>query len=336
MRFNDARLAGKIEQIRAEQRARRDRAADPRWPVHTASDDILLVLQQRLTEANITRMQTHPDYRAVGEAMARTSLAAPATSRVLVHVKSDMARYGAAVLCLGLSADPAGLTYSRFHALMETLKLGSRTWSYALFGYLRFVRYIEPAPQADDGRERRFRPTPDLRDGLRAELADGFRAIVPMDPAARGLGEQLEADDAVFDQVARFCSDALVAGFLVHAVSEEETLSVLSKRRMGLPMLWTLVLAAPEGEEWPTAETFPVSIADLARRSGVSRAHFTRMLRDGEAAGMFALGEGTVRMEPILRDHLNALTAMNIMSYGIAAEFTRAAMAGARTEAVVG
>lgn len=333
MVFNDARLAGKIEQVRAEQKLRRETAARKDSPVHAVSDDMLLSLRDQLNEANFIRVQSHPDYRAVALAIAENEIPV-GDNPTMNHVLREVVRYVAAIWCVGLAAGPGGLTFSRFNALLETLQVGSRTFAWATFGYLRFIGYIEPAPASDDRRERRFQPTARLREGFRSRLAVCLRAIGPMDPAALAMGERLETDDEVFAQVALQISDGLVAGWLVNTVTQEQTLAVLTGRRSGLSMLWSLVLAAPPGEEWPTAEPYRISIADLARRSGVSRPHFTRMLRDGAAAGMLALdGAGTVRLRQLLRDHINTLMALNIISYRLAADYAQTALARASAAA---
>ncbi|NBB14939.1 hypothetical protein GVN21_06120 [Caulobacter sp. SLTY] len=317
--FNDELIGRAIERVRT-----RDLTSDY---AHAPLAPMLDRMQAQLTAANVRRVWDHPSYRQVVAAMAAVGLPSETDNGVLNHALRDPLRFVMAIWALGLSLTPGGLTYARFNGMLQTVQAGSRTLTYALFGYLRFLGYIEPAPGGEDRRERRFQPSALLRRALRDHIARGLQGIAAIDPVAGEIGQRVSTEDRVFDEVARQCSDGMLATAMVERYARPSPLNKLNRRRSGSAMLWALLQAAPEVEPWPTAEPFAISVADLARRSGVSRPHYMRMLRDGEAAGLLVLEpNGKVRLSPELREQMNGLIAVNVITFGVTAQIVLEAL----------
>jgi AraC-like DNA-binding protein len=317
MALSDEKLAAKVAVIRRDQSLRMKRRAGTAVPAHVVTDEILDLIVAPMNEANLKRIWTEPGYRAAAIALMEMGLPERADSAVVVHALRDVSRFAAAIWTLGLHAQPGGLTIARFNALAEVVGYGSRSWSHAAFAYLRFIGYIEPEAGSDDRREKRFRPTARMRSAFRAHFIRQAAITASVDPHLEGFAEELSQDDAAFDRFVIATSDAQLTSALIHRQNTDPTMDVFARRRNGMPMFWQLIHAAPPGEAWPTADWFPISISDLARRSGASRAHFQRMLRDAEAAGMLQTdGQGNLRIRSRLRIEVNTFTAILIIGYG--------------------
>ncbi|MDB5472651.1 MAG: hypothetical protein JWR84_4211 [Caulobacter sp.] len=316
--FKDERFRTAVAAVLAESAAK----ANASTYLHRSVEESLARMTQAVSEANHDRIWAHPAYRQVAQGMIAIGLPTVTDSGAMANALRDPLRFAVAIWSMGLALTPGGLTYSRFHGLIQLIGQGSRTLTYALFGYLRFVGYIEPAPGGGDRRERRFRPTPLLRAAFRGHIAKGLKAVGPLDPVAGRLGERMAREDLVYDEMIRRFSDGMLSGALVERKSVGNVLKVLNTRRSGTAMVWTLIEAAPGDETWPSTKPFPIRLAELARRSAVSRPHYMRMLRDGEKHGLLSLdAAGMLRITPALRDEINALVAFNIISFGLIAEF---------------
>jgi DNA-binding MarR family transcriptional regulator len=311
MAINDEKLAAKVAVIRRDQSLRMQRRAGASVPAHVINDEVLDLVIGPLTEANLMRVWKEPGYRAAAIGLMEMGLPERADNALVIQALRDVTRFAAGVWALGLYAQPGGLTIARFNALAEAVGYGSRTWSHAAFAYLRFIGYIEPEASSDDRRERRFRPTARLRSGFRAHFVRQARIIAGVERHLEGYADQLAQDDATFDRFVIAASDAQLTAALIHRQNTDPTMDVFATRRNGMPMFWQLISAAPPGEKWPTAEWYPISISDLARRSGSSRAHFQRMLRDAEAAGMVQTdGQGNLRIRRRMRIEVNTFTGI--------------------------
>lgn len=321
--FNDERFQGRVERVRTDVLPGLDVAPYTHGPL----DKYLDHLREAMAVARYHAIWSHPDYREVITRMIALGLPGEGAPSPMSETLRDPIRFTMAIWAMGLHLTPGGLTYARFHGMTQLVKAGSRTMTYALFGYLRFLRYIEPAPEAGDRREKRFRPTPLLHEALRGHLAAGLMAIRAMDPVAGAIGDRIASEDRVYDAVVRNCSDGMLAGALVEQTEGPGILAVINRRRSGSAMLWALFKAAPEDETWPSARPFPVKVAELSRWSGASRPHFTRMLREAEAAGLLSLDSGgMLTLEQALRDEMNALVAFNVICFGLAARYTEEAL----------
>ncbi|MDB5472650.1 MAG: hypothetical protein JWR84_4210 [Caulobacter sp.] len=334
MAISDEKLAAKVEVIRRDQSLRLARRAGASVPAHVVNDEILDLIVAPLNEASLMRVWTEPGYRGAAIALMELGLPERAENSVVVHALRDVTRFAAGIWTLGLYAQPGGLTIARFNALAEAVGYGSRTWSHAAFAYLRFIGYIEPEASSDDRRERRFRPTARMRSAFRAHFIRQTAIIASVQPELEGYAEELARDDAAFDRFIIATSDAQLTSALVHRQNTDPTMDVFAKRRNGMPMFWQLINAAPPGEEWPTAEWFPISISDLARRCGSSRAHFQRMLRDAEGAGMVETdGQGNLRIRRRMRIEINSFTGLVIIGFGTVRRIVRWQEAAASSRA---
>jgi len=330
MAISDERLAAKIETIRREQQERMRRSGSGP-PARVIGEEMLRLVAASMNEALLAETWARPEYRPAAAAMAHHSLPEQADNRILSHALSDTLRFAAGIWALGLHGEPAGLTISRLNAVLEAVGYGSRTWAHAVFAYLRFLGYIEPDHGGGDRRERRFRPTARMRAAFREHYVKHMRIASGLDPDLAAYADRLDGDDGAFDRFMGVLSEGQLTSAMIHRLNTEPTMDVFARRRSGMTMFWALVTAAPEGPEWPSAAWFPVSLSDLARRAGVSRMHFARLLRDVGNIGMVETdGAGNLRIRDSLRLEVNTFAAMVLLSFTFVRQVAEAREAEAR------
>lgn len=317
MAISDEVLAATLEVIRREQIDRVRRRLGSTTPAHVLSEAQLQDTAHHIREAEIARVCGHPAFSRVGRAIAQAGLPEAADNGVAIHALRDVGKLAAATWALYLHVTPGGLTHARFDAFCEVSGHGSKAWSYALLTYLRFLGYIEPSAETGDLRERHYRPTDRMRQAFRGFVVSHLRAVAPIDADSGAYAARVEADDAAFDAfMAELGVGSLVVG-LLHRFNPGPTLDIFSRRRSGMVILWGLLLSAPPSDGWPPREAFPLSLAAMARKAGVSRMHLTRALRDGEQAGLLALdGAGSVQVTDLLRTEVNTFAALYVICLG--------------------
>ncbi|MDQ0462346.1 AraC-like DNA-binding protein [Caulobacter ginsengisoli] len=309
---DDGRLAARIAQIRGEQLERVRRRLGTAIPTHVVSEETLTAIAHDVREAELLRVLNDPAYPGVARTLAE--LGSGGGGGLIDKALRDVTRLVGAMWALYLDATPGGLTHSRLTALWEASHTGGRTHAYALLAWLQFLAYIEPAGEApDDGRARLYRPTERMRSAFRAYFTAQLRAIAPLRPEAAQVADRI-GDPQVFARFVALTGEGLLAATLLLRPQQPPPFNLISRRRSGLVMLWTLLLSAPQAGVWPPAGAFPVSVNDLARRSGVSRMHLQRLLDDTVRAGMLARGQdGTVRVRSGLRREVNSFLALLVV-----------------------
>jgi hypothetical protein len=309
---NDRRLAARIAEVRGEQLERVRRRVGTAIPTHVISEEFLTAIAHDVREAEILRVLTDPAFPAVARTLAE--LGAGGHGGMIDKALRDATRLVAASWALYLDATPGGLTHSRLTALWEASHTGGRTHAYAMLAWLRFLAYIEPAGEsAEDGRARLYRPTERMRSAFRSYYAAQLRAMAPLHPEVLAVADGLE-DPAVFARFVALSGEGLLAVTQLLRPDQPPAFNQFSRRRSGMVMLWTLLLSSPDRSAWPSAGTFPISVADLARRAGVSRMHQQRFLDDAVQAGMLArYPDGAVRVRSSMRREVNGFLAIMIL-----------------------
>lgn len=323
MGINNERLAANVEKIRADQMHRVHLRMGSATPAHVLSEDMLERFAEGIREEEILKVWMHPAYGDMARGFARIGCPTKTDNDIIAHALHDNARQAAGIWALYLHAS-GGLTPSRLAALWEVSGRNGRARAHAMIAYMRFLGYVEPDDASEDGRERRYRPTERMRGAFQRYFVEQLEIGETLVPAVRETITRMD-DPAVFDVFMRVLGEGLIIAALLHRLSRGgPSLDVFSKRRSGMVILWALMLSAPDGEEWPTRETFPIVIADLARRCGVSRTHVQRALREAEAAGMVALeGEGRIRIRGALRMEVNTFTALTLIAMNGAAMYVQ-------------
>lgn len=317
MPLKDERLARKIARVRHGELA----TARARFGATLSSDAFseagLRSFAEDMNEAAIQAVWSRPGYEAVARRLAQLGAPEAADKGVIAHALRDSFRMASAMVALYLHATPGGLTYSRLLALGALSGNGGHGRTHALIAYMRFLGYIEPGASGEDGRERPYRPTPRMREAFRRYFLEHLEAIAPLSAEADTVRRLIEGDERQFDAfMARVGEGMIVIGMVGRESPPEPDISLFSERRSGLTMLWRLLLSAPEAETWPSREAFPLSIADLARRCGVSRSHVQRLLKDAEAAGMLQVdGAGGVRATSLLHQEVHSFMAMVVICF---------------------
>lgn len=316
MAINDDRLARNVEHVRtvvlekARLRVARDLA------VHTLSDRLLEDVVRLVSEERVARLTVHPAFPAVVKAVAAQESPGVHDPGLLGHAMRDANKMTAAILALYLDATPGGLTHARLDALTDLAGVGGRAKTHALIAYMRFLGYIEPAPAEGDGRERRYRPTPRMREAFRRFFIDRMTALLPIAPEL-GPGIARIARDDDFRAFMAIIGEGLVILAMQHKLNDGPSLDVFSRRRSGLITLWRLMLSAPPEDSWPPQQRFRFSAIDLARKGSVARSHVQRLLRDAAAVGMLEIeDDGWVRVTPLLRGEVNAYIAILAITLG--------------------
>lgn len=325
---SDQRMAERIAQIRGEQLERLRRRVGTAIPTHVVSEEALAAIAHDIREAEILRVLYDPAFPAVARALAELGSGSGAGA-VIDKALRDVTRLVVATFALYLDATPGGLTHSRLTALLEASHSGGRTHAYAMIAYMQFLAYIEPAGEGPsealgDGRARLYRPTERMRAAFHGYFAAQLTAIAPLHPEVLLLVARLDEPE-VFARFVALIGEGLLASTLLLQPDQPPQFNLFSRRKSGLVMLWTLLLSPPAQERWPPVGFFPVSVNDIARRAGVSRAHFQRLLDDGERVGFLAKGEGgTVRIRRLLRSEANTFSILVILSLAITARRTMA------------
>ncbi|MBP7705599.1 MAG: MarR family transcriptional regulator [Caulobacter sp.] len=316
MPVKDERLARKIARVRdGELEEARRRFGDSLTGAAFSEDGIRSIAED-INEAALKALWAQPAYGAVARRLAELGVPRAADKGVVAHALRDGFRMGTATVALYLHATPGGLTYSRLLAVGALTGNPGHGKTHALIAYMRFLGYIEPGGVGDDGRERPYRPTERMREAFRSYFLEHLQAITPLSPEAGAVKQLIEAEDGLFDRFMAHVGEGMMLIGMVGRQQEDQgpTMGLFSDRRSGMAMLWRILLSAPDDGRWPAAESFPLSIADLARRCGVSRSHVQRLLKDAEAAGMLTTdGLGGVRVTPLLHQEVHSFLGIFVI-----------------------
>jgi len=239
----------------------------------------------------IVALTGHPDFPEAARRSARAAIEMHRSERLVGWILSDRARavFGHMALYLHATRDEgdprSGLTASRLKDLAVETGLCSAGRAAAMLGLMRAARLVIAAPGEADRRVKRLLPTERMLDLVRIRTARQFEAVAPLLPEAeRALA--LIHDTGFAYALVRALGDYFTAGFRI--LAHTPGLSLFAERDSGMIILFSLLLAGEGDGAFPPAGPVPVSIAETARRFGVSRTHVLRLLREAEAAGLLS------------------------------------------------
>lgn len=327
---NNERLRGRIEIIRTQQLERLRTRAGGMVGAHVLTDERFEWVAEAMREEHILAIWADPAYPEMARRFAEIGAPKNRDNAIVHHALLDLGRLAAGIWALYLHSG-GGLTHTRLAALWELSGGGgSRARAHAMIAYMRFLGYIEPDAPAADGRERRYRPTRRMRDSFSQYFGEQLEVVAMIRPEIRRVIDRLH-DDAVFDAFMALLGEGMLIVSLIYNVSASADLNVFSGRRSGMVILWEIVLMAGPVEDWPNSAPFAFTVAELARRSNVSRTHVLRALRAAEADDMLDLSrEGSLRIRSKLRIEVNTFIALSLICLGACAMGLEADMAAGK------
>jgi len=249
----------------------------------------------------VREIRAHPAFRAAMRHSLERSIAVHRGGTLLGWLLGDRARaiFGNMVTYLDATYDPAdrrsGLTATRIKELAAELGLSSPNRAAAMLALMQVSGFVAHAPGPSDMRVRRLVPTEKLRAVQRERAAGQLEALAMMEPKARQALAQL--GDPEFERgLALQFAGFFLSGFRLLKHAPELTL--FADRSTGMVLLYHMLLQGWDAPEQP----IDLSIADLSRRYGVSRAHIIRLLREAEEAGLMTRNGNSLTTTETCRD----------------------------------
>lgn len=229
-------------------------------------------------------------------------------SAILATTMRDLGRFVVGVWALYLEATPGGLSRGRLGELLTESGFSGAGRAASVLLFLRFLGFIETAPDLSDGRTTRYRATERMRKAFRARFQRDLASLAAADPVVARMSQALE-DPAAFGAYA-----AAMGGHLRLALKQlgpnEDALDVFSQRYGGMALLAELMLSAPDEAAFPPRGPLQAKVADLARRAMISRSQVRGILKAGEDAGFLDLAaDNSYRLTARLVEHVDLLTA---------------------------
>ncbi len=275
------------------------------------------------------------DRSGFAEAMRRSALGLTELYQggyILHALMDDRARlmFGYFTLYLHYTRDPAdpdsGLTPARMKIICREQGICSAGRVTAMLSLMRLGGYL--APDRSVGRRRPLAPTEKLLAMFRARWRLHFRAMAPLMPDGDAMLATL-ADPVFSPYFIVGISERLLAGFrfLTHAPA----LGLFAQRNAGMFILATLLTSGEPDDAMPPQRAVPISVAALARRFSVPRAHVLKLIGDAAAAGLVApsgdAGDRVVIQPPLANAAQNFFAAMYLFFADCAREAWREANA---------
>ncbi|WP_340645765.1 GNAT family N-acetyltransferase [Phenylobacterium sp.] len=270
-------------------------------------------------------MRAHPNFPAAFLAAEHT--AQPAlTLGPLRTLFKDRGSQTIGTLALCLHDTEEGLTAGRLTRMCVESGICSAGRVESYLALMRQRGALIPLARSS-GLSIRYGFSEDYLSWFRDYLRHGLQALALVDPPSAAVMPLMDGAD-FFHFSRRILASASVNPPLTYPGLGPELL-LFAQRDAGLAILSDLVagqLASGRGAA-------PVSVADLARRHGVSRAHVLKLLRDADEAGAFAWkpDKRTVTLPAWLLDRLEHGVAVALLNRRYAAHAVLAAPRGMLT-----
>lgn len=220
----------------------------------------------------------------------------------------DMGRLAAGVWAVYLEVTPGGLTLARLTSLMIQTRVSGPGRARTLIAYLRFIRFIEPAPIGEDARRRLFVTTPALKTAFRHRVRNELRVRRHLDPAVEWVLDRIDDDDifgAYFTLISEVSMTLMEIG-----TKRESTLNLFSERYAGMTALGEILLGGDLEDTFPPRGPVRYSLADVANRCGTSRAQVMGLVKRARQEGLLVPHEdGGEVLGDRLRDDVEAFIA---------------------------
>lgn len=230
----------------------------------------------------------------------------PGANGEITRLLRDLGRFAAGTWAFHLEASAGGLTVARLGQALRGAGISGAGRARTLLTYLRFIGYVEPAPDQGDGRDRRYRTTAKMRHAYRDRMRRELEARADLDPA-------IPAVLARFDAVCMDFLALLGEASLLEAGApgpRPEEIDLFSERYAGFPVLCELVLGGDPDDVFPPRGGLTFNVAELARRCGTSWMQVATLLRKARAAGaLLPAGDGRERLAEAVRDRLLDMVA---------------------------
>lgn len=263
-------------------------------------------------------VRAHPRFASAMLACAGSTVEAFDNHPLLNRVLNDRGRavFGFLLLHLDAAPDGLGITAARMASLCREEDVCSRGRAKALLALMRWGGFLATAEGKGDRRERPLVPTERMWTSFRTRWRGHFTAMRPLGGVAEAALARL--DDPGFCRTLAFTFGVTFrAGFRV--LDHAPVLWPFADRDGGMMILFALFVAGRTNAPPPT-------VAELARRFQLSRAHVLLILRgamaaklvrrtgenERESAGFFILPAG----EEALADFFAALFALLDCSAG--------------------
>jgi biotin operon repressor len=230
-----------------------------------------------LSEAAISGLMRHPRFDSAMLSAATATVELYRGHWILNRLVNDRGRFVLGLMILDLhfkAGGGDGFTGGQLRLLAGLNGVCSPGRITALLAGLRLAGFLAPVA-ADDRRLRRLAPTHRFIDLHRERWRRHFAALGQLCPEGESALAML-GSDAFIGSFAHVLVSTYRRGFRMVAFVPE--LRSIAERDAGLTMLFSLLVADAAGQ--------PVSIAALARRFAVSRAHVLMVLREAQQAGL--------------------------------------------------
>lgn len=273
-------------------------------PAAPIGDDSAL----RFNADAVTALIGHPRFDAAMFAAATAVVEQYRGHWLLNRLANDRGRFVLGLMILDLhfhEGRGSGFTTGRLREVAGANGVCSPGRITAFLAALRLVGFLHPVA-ADDRRLRRLAPTERFLDLHRDRLQCLFEALALIDAAGNEAVAALRRPAFIgafaHDLVAAYRSGLRMSGLVPEIQPTVE-------RDAGLTMLFSLLIADASGQ--------PVSIAALAERFSVSRAHVLTVLREAEQSGLATQAgpRGGYRAGPALAATLRRFFAIMFLSH---------------------
>ncbi len=241
-----------------------------------------------LSAGSIAAVRSHPRFPAALRAAADSFTRHFQGNRLLNTVVNDrgrviIANMGLYMHFFGIPGDPEpGLTSGRMKKMCAELKICSPGRAETMLLIMQLFGYLEAGPRVSDRRRRLLVPTEKLIASHRERWRMLLEATAPMLAEGTIVLDNLSRDDFMRAFV-RQLGDHFFAGLRV--LDHAPGLGLFAERNAGVMIMFSLLLAGAPDDTMPPAGPVAVSISDLSRRFGVSRAHVRKLLRDAAEEG---------------------------------------------------
>ncbi|MBP7703890.1 MAG: hypothetical protein KA105_01240 [Caulobacter sp.] len=218
----------------------------------------------------------------------------------------DFGRFAAGSWALYLEATPGGLTISRMSETLKGTTISGPGRARAILTYMRFIGYVEPAPNEGDGRDRRYRTTETMQKAFRERVRGELAARADQDPT---VAEVLADFDHLFIDYLVVLSEVSLATLQQPAKLGGEV-DLFSERYAGMVILCELMRSGEPDDSFPPSGPLTFTVAELARRCDTSRMQVNSLLKRARAAGvLLPAGDGRERLSEALLDNFRTLVA---------------------------
>lgn len=224
----------------------------------------------------------------------------------LSRLLRDFGRFAAGCWAIYLEATPGGLTIARLSEALKGTSISGPGRARAILTYLRFIGYVEPAPNEGDGRDRRYRTTTAMRQAFRERIRRELQVRAGLDPAMA----QIVADfDHRFTDFMVVVSEVSLATLHLPQKMGGEV-DLFSERYAGMVILCELLACGAPDDSFPPRGRLTFTIAEIARRCDTSRMQVNSLLKSARAAGVLLPADGGgERFSEALLDNLQSLIA---------------------------